>query len=372
MRILHVLVALNKAGTERLVLSLAKYQQQRGETVKVLAFCDEDDFPELTKDLDVEYTIENTFTNRLFGEPYQNTTHFEQLLDDFKPDLIHSHSLWVDWVVHACYRPNIKYVSHLHVYNQLFYPFSIDAKFKSEVLKILDKKLITKWYKEHQSKLILVSQDMFDFHQKNLSNTVEHQLFLVNNGIDLSYFMPRSKNKEEGKLRLISVGRLEWMKNISFLIDVAEELKKKKVDFQLDVFGDGTQMTMLNNKIEELGLQNHVFLKGEVEGLGNLYPQYDIYLHSALEEPFGLSILEAMACGLPCVALDAKGNRALIKNGKNGFLLSQNTLPIRFSDKIVEASKEENFARFSQESIEMSKAFSLEVMVNKIDHIYSL
>jgi spore coat protein SA len=59
-----------------------------------------------------------------------------------------------------------------------------------------------------------------------------------------------------------------------------------------------------------------------------------MYLHAATYEPFGLVLLEAMAAGLPIVSYDGQGNRDIIEDGKNGFILTSPT-PKEFANKII-------------------------------------
>ena len=60
---------------------------------------------------------------------------------------------------------------------------------------------------------------------------------------------------------------------------------------------------------------------------------HNLYLHTANYEPFGLVLIEAMACGLPVICTDGKGNRDLIKEGVNGFMVWERD-PVMLADKI--------------------------------------
>ena len=154
------------------------------------------------------------------------------------------------------------------------------------------------------------------------------------------------------------------------MIILHDQVKQKGIVFQLDIFGSGSLLRELEQRIVEKDLLGFVTLKGEVDSIEKIYLKYDIYLHTATEEPFGLSILEAMASGQPCVALDAKGNRELILNEKNGFLLSQDISTKDFSGFVIQTFKETVHSDYSQESIKIARSFRIEEMVDKIQDIY--
>ena len=120
-----------------------------------------------------------------------------------------------------------------------------------------------------------------------------------------------------------------------------------------------------------LGLNNSIKFLGQIDNVENYLKNSDIYVHSAINEPFGLVLIEAMASGLPVICIDGKGNRDIVKQGYNGFILEQNSKV--FSKKIIEVYKNKNLKkRLSNNSILYSKQFSLEKYIENLMKIYNV
>ena len=124
------------------------------------------------------------------------------------------------------------------------------------------------------------------------------------------------------KKKVISVGRLSPVKGFSQLIRAFRTVVDLYPDWELHIFGEGPERESLLDEIQSLGLQNSVSLHGTTKQVQEELTQASIYACSSRFEGFGLSILEAMSCGLPIVSFDCPyGPRSLIDNGHSGFLV---------------------------------------------------
>lgn len=124
---------------------------------------------------------------------------------------------------------------------------------------------------------------------------------------------------------VISMGRLEHVKNFSSLISAFKIVAKKHPDWILKLFGDGSLRESLQNQINESGLQNNVFLMGFSNDMESALRQSSIFAFSSLVEGFALVIVEAMECGVPAVSYQCPcGPKDIITDGKDGFLVPVN------------------------------------------------
>ena len=118
------------------------------------------------------------------------------------------------------------------------------------------------------------------------------------------------------------------------MIDVVRLLKNQGIPVHLNIIGDGVERQQLEENVERKKLSNEVTFLGAQERVEECLWPATIYVHSALSEGFGLTLIEAMASGLPVVSLDGGGNRELIVEGKNGFLIKDRD-PIKFAERIA-------------------------------------
>lgn len=122
--------------------------------------------------------------------------------------------------------------------------------------------------------------------------------------------------------RAISVGRLAEGKGYDMLIDIWEEVNKVHDDWSLHIYGEGGEYEKLKHKINDKHLENSIFLEGATNDVYSKYLESDLYLMSSRYEGFGLVLVEAMSCGLPCIAFNCPcGPSDIIQEGRNGYVV---------------------------------------------------
>lgn len=151
----------------------------------------------------------------------------------------------------------------------------------------------------------------------------------------------REKYLQGRKYLLCTVSRLEIEKNQYYLLHALKELKERIGDtFRFVFVGDGSEREALEVYSEELGIRDNVIFVGAVpnQEVKDYLFASDAFLFSSKSETQGIVILEAMAAGLPVIALDATGVRDIVKEDENGYLIQGDGVKVStddYVDKII-------------------------------------
>lgn len=121
-------------------------------------------------------------------------------------------------------------------------------------------------------------------------------------------------------MRIVSVGRIAPPKDFSTLVRAVSRVETGVVE--LTLLGDGPERRVLEAEIAELGLADAVTLAGDVPDVPSRLAQAHVFVLSSRSEGFPISVLEAMAAGLPVVAADVGGLREVVEEGVTGYLFS--------------------------------------------------
>ena len=128
--------------------------------------------------------------------------------------------------------------------------------------------------------------------------------------------------KSSACYKLLTVGRLNYQKAYDIAIDALAILRKRNIDADWFVLGEGSLQKELTRQIAKKGLSDHFFLLGSTN---NPYPYYraaTIYVHATRFEGKSIAIEEAQLLSKAIVASDCTGNREQIQSGTNGILVT--------------------------------------------------
>jgi len=126
---------------------------------------------------------------------------------------------------------------------------------------------------------------------------------IARNGVDLSRFMP--KDDREGPFTLCHVGRFIKTKNHDLLLDVFSEVVKSEPGAKLLLAGDGPLKASIRGKAERLGVLHAVEFLGMRTDVENVFAKADALCMPSLFEGLPVTLVEAQACGIPCLVSDA-------------------------------------------------------------------
>jgi glycosyltransferase involved in cell wall biosynthesis len=143
---------------------------------------------------------------------------------------------------------------------------------------------------------------------------------LLPNGADLAVFTPPERLGPAR--RALYVGRLEPQKGLQTLLHALARLPSASRP-SLTLVGEGGQESQLRRLSAHLGLNARFTGVIPHDALPAVYAAHDLFVLPSLEEGQPKALIEAMACGLACVASDCEGNRSLVEDGRNGWLFQR-------------------------------------------------
>ncbi|MBF0495734.1 MAG: glycosyltransferase family 4 protein [Deltaproteobacteria bacterium] len=117
------------------------------------------------------------------------------------------------------------------------------------------------------------------------------------------------------------VGSLYPSKNLPLLVEALAKLKKDGMNFELLLVGGGPERARLLKLAKNLELADRLKITGYVQDVENFLSRMDIFVLPSPAEGLSNALLEAMASGLACVAMDIPANQAVLENGRNGLLV---------------------------------------------------
>lgn len=157
---------------------------------------------------------------------------------------------------------------------------------------------------------------------KNLINN-SHKLVYLPNGVDPTFFKPKTLTKEKSKL-ILSVGRLESQKNYQNLISALSGSKLK-----LKIVGRGKLKQELLTLAKKLNIDLEITEKIPNSQMPIIYSKADLFIMPSIIEGHPKALLEAMACTLPVIGTNVQGIKEIIIDKQNGLLCDTNTSSIR-------------------------------------------
>jgi len=241
------------------------------------------------------------------------------------------------------------------------------------ILKMAEKVLL-----KRVKYITVVSEDLQDV-MKN-STGIDHKLIrVIRNGIDVdTYWQPSSREVIRKSIGVDSqdfvignVARLVALKNQRYLIDIIVKMVEEFPTIRLVLVGDGPAKSDLKNYVREKMLDKYVLFLGEREDVPELLSGFDLFILPSLTEGISMTIIEAMAAGIPVIASSVGGNPEIIEHNKNGILISldEPSVWIETIKYLMENEQERKRLSDSARS-KVVKEFSLETMVNRYETLY--
>ncbi|MDX6405501.1 MAG: hypothetical protein QOH70_2956 [Blastocatellia bacterium] len=203
----------------------------------------------------------------------------------------------------------------------------------------------------------------------------------IHNGIDVDRFAKGREDaagraSDDAKLSVGMVGHLAPIKGQEDFVRAAALVCARRDDVDFIIAGEdksrsGEHRRSLEKLINELGLNQRISLTGWVDDVARLLRGFDLFVSPSRSEPFGLSIVEAMAAAVPVIATASEGAREIIDDGETGRLIPVGDAAA-LANAIVELlSSPQERERLSENARRaVRERFSLEGMVEATEQVY--
>lgn len=261
-----------------------------------------------------------------------NVQKINRYLKKIKPDLIHIHhplllgkfglKKGLDYKIPVVFTFHTLYKRYGH-----YFPFNLSI-FKQEIQKYILECA-------NRSNLVIAPTKLIADYLE--SEGVKNKIAVMPSGIDIKKYNQSFSSAELEKFKkqlgiavsskvLLYVGRITPEKNIDFLIKVVKKIVKIRKDVVLIMVGDGILLNSRKRLTRKLKLNQNIIWTGlqPYEKLPLFYGIADLFLFPSRTDTQALVLYEALASGLPVVAIDSLASKAIIHNGKNGFIVPEN------------------------------------------------
>jgi|GEM_PF-75218 len=199
-------------------------------------------------------------------------------------------------------------------------------------------------------------------------------------GVDTKKFISQTEEKKT-KMRkelgidkdsfvVFMIGELNENKNQDLAIKAINFIKEKIPNIKLYIAGNGPREDEYKSLIRKLDLEICVKMLGYTRKVSQYMLASDVFASCSKREGLPISVLEAMATGLPMVVTDCRGNRDLVSDGRNGFVVSTSD-HIFFGEKIEKFYFDKSLTeKFRKKSYEVLEDYKKESVIPEIEKVY--
>jgi glycosyltransferase involved in cell wall biosynthesis len=310
-----------------------------------------------------EYYISLPFSRKAIEYLWQNDL-----------DIVHAHTPFSLGQL-GYYYSVIKKVPFIHTYHTLYPEYVKTYIMKG---KVLTPQMVKKLSAAFSNRCDLTIAPSEKIKKLLRSYGAENPIKVLPTGLDLEEFKTVKKNNfrkkysiNENDKVLIYVGRLAKEKNIAFLIKAMAELKKTD-NIKLLLVGDGPDTENLKILTKKLNLQKEIIFTGYFTKKQAIkaYQASDLFVFASKTDTQGMVILEALACGLPVVAIKDLAFTTMVRQGINGFLVRENK-KIFARQVLTILNDKKLYNKMATNALKIAQEFSIDKIINQLISYYN-
>lgn len=353
--VLHIIPGLKLGGSESLLFNMVKSSSKNLFHHQVLCTDPGGYFIDEFRKINVPVSIVD------FGikheSNYLKIPTLIRRVDEISPDIIHSHSQKYHLIMFPLMALLLK--KRPLFFNTIHDQYRFKHYFKPILFEKIANRVMTGQ--------IAISKEVKKYHTDTF-HANENKIFVVENGIDLSPFIP--KQSVPFRKRIVTVANLRTDKGYFIALEAVRQLLPSHPDLSYHIIGDGHLRTEIQNFIQGNNLSDHIHLYGSRPNVPQILSDMDIFMLPSLIEGFGLAVVEALAAGLPVLATDNGGVPEILENGKCGILAKTGDVQSLKEGLNLYLSNEKLRAEMSRKGPERAEHYSIQNMIAKIEDLY--
>ncbi|MGN0163991.1 MAG: glycosyltransferase [Candidatus Ornithomonoglobus sp.] len=352
MKIVQIIPDLALAGAERMMESLTLQLKEEGFDVEVVSLYDY--HSDITDNLE-KNSIKIHYLKKKKGMDLSMISKLIKLFKQLKPDVVHTHRHVSQYTMPACILAGVPVRVHT-VHNMA------DKESSAKKLQNI--------FIHHFRMIPVAISDIVQESICKLYNLEKNMVPIVYNGMKLEkYRRKESYEIKNGIFRIMHIGRFSRQKNHRGLIEGFACFHENYPETKLFLYGDGELKGDIQALIKKLHLENSVELCGIVDNINEIMCSYDMFILPSDYEGMPITLIEAMASGMPIAASAVGGVPDMIENEINGILTGPDTDSIANAMKRMYESKELR-KKLGSNAVESAKKYSVENMTKGYLEIY--
>ena len=313
---------------------------------------------------------------------YNPYSDIRRVLEDFKPDIIHNQTCGPLALAIFRYakKRNIPIVMTDHTYPDNLTQQVKLPKFAKKPINAAMNAYFMSFLRRSEYATLPTKQAITDLLPKN-HHSFKVPVEALSNGIDLSHFTKGPASEEIYKKYAIPknvpivlyVGRIDPEKSLDILVNSFKKLIKEAPKAHLVMVGDGTAREKLEKMVKrkKLGSQTHFIGRVVGDDLSQIYRTGTVFVITSKTETQSIVLMEAMASGLPAIAVNAGAVTELVKDGENGFIFEPNDTAGIASGINTIISNKELREKMSKNALKMIAKHDINYTLSRFEKIYN-
>lgn len=353
MRVVIVVPSLVVGGAENMVAQLVSNINKEDFNVRLIVMSDN-----IGTNIDLivkKAGVDVVYLGKKLGFSLKALQDISKKLTDFQPDIIHTHlSSWV-YVFFWSLIHHIKIVHTIH---------SMPIRECTGIAR----KLIRALYKRRRIVPVAISEIIMEQTAVQYNLPV-YYIETIYNPVNVGKFSIASRRKVRDGITFVNVARFSELKNQSFLVEAFSRVLKELPTAHLVLVGDGELRAQVETKVMELHLEEFISFTGLIPNVVDILMQSDIFVLPSRFEGLPLSILEAMAAGLPVIATSVGGVPDIVKG--NGILIDEGDIK-GLTKAMLKLAEDERLRRaMSKVAINEVKKYDISEVTLQYERLYA-